>query len=69
MLSSNDKRLLAQDPFLNPFINDIFKPIMAADKLCVLRKEKARYDIFMLPKDFKVFNKDKRDVLVTDYDE
>ena len=42
---------------------------MAADKLCVLRKEKARYDIFMLPKDFKVFNKDKRDVLVTDYDE
>ena len=28
-----DKRLLAQDPFNNPFINEVFKPIMAFDKL------------------------------------
>ena len=31
--STTDRKLLAQDPFNNPFINDIFKPIMAADKL------------------------------------
>ena len=52
------------DPFQNPFINDIFKPIMAADKLQVLRKDKECYDIFLLEKDLKVFHKDKRDLLL-----
>ena len=28
-----DKKLMQMDPFQNPFINEIFKPIMAADKL------------------------------------
>ena len=28
-----DKKLMQQDPFQNPFINEIFKLIMAADKL------------------------------------
>lgn len=60
---------MAQDPFQNPFVNVIFNPIKAADRLCVLRKDKKSYDIFMTPKDFKVFNKDKRDVLLSEYDE
>lgn len=42
---------------------------MAVDKLCVLRKDKKCYDIFMLPQDFKVFNKDKRDMFLEDYDD
>ena len=69
MLSANDKRLIAQDPFQNPFRNEIFKPIFAADRLCVLRNDKKLFDIFILPKDFKVFNKDKRDSLLKEYDE
>ena len=65
--SSADKKLLAQDPFNNPFINDVFKPIMAADKLMVLRKDKEKFDVFIMTKDLKVFNKDKRDSLLLDY--
>ena len=64
-----EKKLLAQDPFNNPFINDIFKPIMAADKLQVLRKDKEKFDVFIMAKDLKVFSKDKRDALLLDYDE
>lgn len=65
--SSADKKLLAQDPFNNPFINDVFKPIMAADKLCVLRKDKEKFDVFIMAKDLKVFNKDRRDSILQDY--
>lgn len=42
---------------------------MAADKLQVLRKDKERFDIFILPKDLKVFNKDKRDAFLANYNE
>lgn len=59
---------MATDPFQNPFINEIFKPILAADKLQVLRYEKEIYDVFILPKDLRVFNKDKRDLLLSNYD-
>lgn len=59
---------MATDPFQNPFINEIFKPILAADKLQVLRNDKEIYDVFILPKDLKVFNKDKRDLLLANYD-
>jgi len=34
---------------------------MAADKLQVLRKDKEQFDIYLLPKDLKVFGKEKRD--------
>jgi hypothetical protein len=40
---------------------------MAADKLQVLRKDKEKFDVFLLPKDLKVFNKDKRDLLLSNY--
>ena len=66
-VTATDKKLLAQDPFNNPFINEVFKPIMAADKLQVLRKDKERFDVFIMPKDLKVFNKDKRDALLLNY--
>ena len=42
---------------------------MAADKLQVLRKDKEKFDVFIMAKDLKVFNKDKRDTLLLDYDE
>ena len=32
-LSANDKKAISQDPFANPFCNEIFKTILAADKL------------------------------------
>jgi len=35
----------------------------------VLRKEKRHYDIFLIAKDFKIFNKDKRDLFLAGYDE
>lgn len=68
-MTAADKKLQAQDPFWNPFINDIFKPIMAADKLQILRKDRDQYDILLLPKDLKVFNKDKRDSMLADYNQ
>ena len=40
---------------------------MAFDKLQALRKDKAHYDIFLMPKDLKVFSKDKRDALAASY--
>lgn len=40
---------------------------MAADKLQVLRKDKEKFYVFLLPKDLKVFNKDKRDLLLSNY--
>ena len=42
---------------------------MAADKLCVLRKEREFFDIYLLPKDLKVYSKEKRDVFLEGYDE
>ena len=33
----------------------------------MLRKDKERFDVFIMPKDLKVFNKDKRDSLLADY--
>ena len=42
---------------------------MAADKLCILRKDKCRYDVFLMAKDLKVFNKDKRDQFLLNYDQ
>lgn len=42
---------------------------MAADKLCVLRKERECFDIYLLPKDLKVYSKEKRDVFLEGYDE
>ena len=40
---------------------------MAADRLQVLRKDRQRYDIFIMPKDLKIFNKEKRDLLLANY--
>ena len=40
---------------------------MAADKLCVLRKDKEKFDVFIMAKDLKVFNKDRRDSILQDY--
>ena len=60
-LSANDKKLMSQDPFTNPFCNEIFKPIIAADKLQVLRRANEGYDVLILSKDLKVYSKDKRD--------
>ena len=45
-------------------INDIFKPMMAVDKLSVLRRERVCYDILLLAKDLKVFPRDKRKELL-----
>ena len=59
---------MEMDPFSNPFINDIFHPIMAADKLQVLRKGKEMYDIFIREDDLKVLAKEKREQLLQDYD-
>ena len=42
-------------------MNEIFKPIMAGDKLQVLRKDRVKFDIFILPRDLKVFSKDRRE--------
>ena len=42
---------------------------MAADKLCVLRKERECFDIWILPKDLKVYNKEKRDAFLEGYNE
>ena len=42
---------------------------MAADKLQVLRRDKEIFDVLILPKDLKVFNKDKRDQLLLNYNE
>ena len=33
----------------------------------MLRKDKERFDVFIMPKDLKVFNKDKRDSLLLNY--
>ena len=35
----------------------------------MLRKDKERFDVFIMPKDLKVFNKDKRDSLLLNYAE
>ena len=41
---------------------------MAADKLQVLRQAQELFDVFILPKDLRVFSKDKRDALLANYD-
>ena len=33
----------------------------------MLRKDKERFDVFLMPKDLKVFNKDKRESLLLNY--
>ena len=53
---------------MGPFINEIFKPIMAADKLQVLRQAQELFDVFILPKDLRVFSKEKRDAFLANYD-
>ena len=67
--NSASRQPTEQDPFSNPFINEIFKPIMAVDKLSVLRKGKENFDILIKPVDLKVLAKDKREQLLTDYNE
>ena len=41
---------------------------MAADKLQVLRQAQELFDVFILPKDLRVFSKDKRDAFLANYD-
>jgi hypothetical protein len=48
------------DPFANPMLNEIFKPIMALDKLMTLRRERVCYEILLLPKNLKTLSKDRR---------
>jgi len=45
-------------------INDIFKPVMAVDKLSVLRRERACYEILLKPKDLKILQRVKRKELL-----
>ena len=67
--NKSSQQVTEQDPFSNPFINEIFKPIMAVDKLQVLRKGKENFDILIKPTDLKVLAKDKREQLLADYNE
>ena len=41
---------------------------MAADKLQVLRQAQELFDVFILPKDLRVFSKEKRDAFLANYD-
>jgi hypothetical protein len=45
-------------------INEVFKPIMAVDKLSVLRRKWADFEILLQTKDLKVFPKEKREELL-----
>lgn len=60
-LSSYQARQQAEiDPFCNPMLNDIFKPIMAIDRLSTLRRDKICFDIQLQNKDLKVLTKERR---------
>ena len=41
---------------------------MAADKLQVLRQAQELFDVFIMPKDLRVFSKEKRDAFLANYD-
>ena len=52
------------DPFNKPTLNEIFKPMMAFDKLQTLRKDKALYEIALHPSDLKALGREKRNELL-----
>lgn len=54
------RQQLEADPFNKPMLNDIFKPIMALDKLLTLRKERVCFEIALLPKNLKTLSKEKK---------
>ena len=65
MKSSWSKGNAEQDPFSNPFLNDIFKPVMALDRLQVLRRDKSDYEILFYKKDLKPLTKEKREEILS----
>jgi hypothetical protein len=48
------------DPFHTTTLNEIIKPLMAADKLKVLRRPYENYDILLYESDLKLFSKEKK---------
>ena len=50
------------DPFHSTTLNDIMKPIIAMDRLKVLRRQYEHYDIALFETDLKVanFSKEKK---------
>ena len=48
------------DPFHTIVLNDIFKPVLAADRLKVLRRENCHLEIDLYEKDIKCLSKDRK---------
>lgn len=52
------------DPFHTIVLNDIFKPVLAADRLKVLRRENCQMEIYLFEKDIKCLSKDRKTQLL-----
>lgn len=53
-----------ESPFEGVFLAELFRPIFAADKLCVLSQQNCDYLVILKKKDLKALNQEKRDLLL-----
>ena len=58
------RQLKEADPFQGTMLNEIFKPIMAMDKLSVLRRDRACFEILLNPCDLKALSREKQSELL-----